>query len=93
MNIRRVVLAVVLILAVGVFGTVFYRQLRVSHNELANIFAADAENLDPVVAGSTVTNVKTSGDSLIQIERELDSVNFSGWDGEVKQLEKEAAGL
>ena len=84
----------VLVLAVAVFGTVFYRQIRVNNNDLANIFAADAENYDPVVAGSSVNNVKTSNtDSVQQIEKDLNSINFSGWDTDSKQLETDAKGL
>jgi hypothetical protein len=79
-----------MVLGVMVFGMVFWRQVGVSIDRLADSFAkGDYGPYSSAVAGAAVVNVPAKTDNPVQLNREVDSLNLNLSDDESKELEAE----
>jgi hypothetical protein len=89
MKLNRISLAVVVVLGAVVFGMVFWRQIGVNIDRLADAFAqSDYGPYSPsAVAGAAVVNVPAKTDDPTQLDRELNSMNLDLGDDESQALE------
>lgn len=90
---NRITVSVVVFLGAIIFGMVFWRQVSINVDRLADSFVNDQYGAYSAVAGAAVVRIPAKSDSTVQLDREVNSLNIGVSEEETKQLEAQIEAL